>query len=122
MKVAINVCYGGFGLSYEAFEKLLERKGIEFEKRKDEEFASLNLVHYYKKGHLGDDSAYLSPYEFYDGEKRADPDLIAVIEKMGDAASDCADLKIVEIPDDVEFVIEEYDGHEWIAEKHRTWR
>ena len=122
MKVAINACYGGFGLSYAAFERLLERKDIEFDKRKDEEFASLNLVHYYEKGYLGDDAAYLSPYEFYDGEKRADPDLIAVIEEMGDVASGtCAELKIIEIPDGVEFVIEEYDGQEWVAEKHRTW-
>ncbi len=25
------------------------------------------------------------------------------------------------IPDDVKWQIEEYDGLEWIAEKHRTW-
>jgi hypothetical protein len=31
-------------------------------------------------------------------------------------------LEIVEIPDDVEYTIEEYDGLEHIAEKHRTWR
>jgi len=29
--------------------------------------------------------------------------------------------KVVEIPDDIEFVIEEYDGIEWVAEKHRVW-
>ena len=27
----------------------------------------------------------------------------------------------VEIPDDVEWQIEEYDGTEHISEKHRTW-
>ena len=32
-----------------------------------------------------------------------------------------AKLKIVEIPDDVEWIIEEYDGKEWIAEDHRRW-
>lgn len=31
-------------------------------------------------------------------------------------------LKVVSIPADVEWQIEEYDGAEWIAEKHRTWR
>jgi len=30
-------------------------------------------------------------------------------------------LKIVDIPDGVEWEIEEYDGMEWVAEKHRTW-
>ena len=32
-----------------------------------------------------------------------------------------ATLKIVKIPDGVEWEIEEYDGREWISEKHRTW-
>jgi len=31
-------------------------------------------------------------------------------------------LAIVEIPDDVEYTIEEYDGNEHVAEAHRTWR
>jgi len=41
---------------------------------------------------------------------------------MGQAAagSYCT-LKVVEIPDDVQWQIEEYDGHEWVAERHRTW-
>jgi hypothetical protein len=30
-------------------------------------------------------------------------------------------LKIVEIPGDVDWEIGEYDGNEWVAEKHRTW-
>ena len=30
-------------------------------------------------------------------------------------------LKVVEIPADVDWQICEYDGLEWIAEKHRTW-
>jgi hypothetical protein len=29
---------------------------------------------------------------------------------------------VVEIPDGVEWEIAEYDGLEWVAEKHRTWR
>jgi len=28
---------------------------------------------------------------------------------------------VLEIPDDVEFTIEDYDGSEHIAETHRTW-
>ena len=32
-----------------------------------------------------------------------------------------SELKVVEIPDDVEYDIQEYDGNEWVAEKHRTW-
>lgn len=32
-----------------------------------------------------------------------------------------AELKVVEIPDDVKWTIEEYDGWEHVAEKHRVW-
>jgi hypothetical protein len=32
-----------------------------------------------------------------------------------------AELEVVEIPDDVEWIIVDYDGMEHIAEKHRTW-
>jgi hypothetical protein len=45
-----------------------------------------------------------------------------VVLELGEAANGrCAELKVVEIPDDVEWQIEEYDGLEWVAEKHRTW-
>ena len=55
---------------------------------------------------------------------RADPILIQVIEEIGskDASGSCAKLQIIEIPDGTDYIIEEYDGNEHIAEKHRTWR
>jgi arginine/lysine/ornithine decarboxylase len=121
MKVAINGCFGGFGLSEEAFQKLLGRKGIEYERADDSKYSSLGITHYYRKGMLGKDEGYLAHFEFTDN--RADPDLIAVIEELGEAAnSRFAEIKIVEIPDDVEWVINEYDGVEHVAEVHRTWR
>ena len=41
---------------------------------------------------------------------------------MGSAAWDkYAELKIVEIPDDVNWYVEEYDGKEHVAELHRVW-
>ena len=41
---------------------------------------------------------------------------------MSDAADgSCAKLEIVEIPDGVDWTVEEYDGNEHIAESHRTW-
>lgn len=55
-------------------------------------------------------------------DNRADPNLVECVETLGDIASgDLAELKVVEIPDDVEWEIEEYDGIEWVSEKHRTW-
>lgn len=54
---------------------------------------------------------------------RGDPHLIAIVEEMGLAANGkFANLKIVEIPDDVKWEICESRGIEWVAEKHRTWR
>ena len=53
---------------------------------------------------------------------RDDPYLIQTIRELGkDADTRFCTLKIVEIPAEVEWEIDEYDGLEWVAEKHRTW-
>ena len=90
MKIVINDCYGGFGLSKEALALFNERTGTVIT---------------------------------YDIEiKRNDPILVEIVEQLGESANGrFAELKVVEIPDDVVWGIEEDDGHEWIAEKHRTW-
>ena len=67
------------------------------------------------------DQAYELDFSDYD-IPRDDPTLIQVIEKLGqDAWGNYAELKIVEIPDDVEWEINDYDGRECIEEKHRKW-
>lgn len=54
--------------------------------------------------------------------QRDDPVLVKIVEDLGaEANGDYAKLKVVEIPDDVDWAIGEYDGKEWVAEKHRTW-
>lgn len=60
-----------------------------------------------------------SEYNIY----RGNPLLLEYIDQFGgEAASGLyAKLKVVEIPDDVEWVIEEHAGYEHIAEVHRTW-
>jgi hypothetical protein len=69
-------------------------------------------------------NAEYSKHSIHDRDiPRHDPHLIQVVEELGAAASGmCAELRIVEIPADVEYEIDEYDGNEHIAEKHRTWR
>jgi hypothetical protein len=55
-------------------------------------------------------------------DDRADPKLIQVVEELGEEASGaCAKLKIVEIPDGIDYEIDEYDGLESVEEKHRSW-
>jgi hypothetical protein len=116
MKVAINTCHGGFGLSDQAFELILERKGIPYDKVKSV-YSTACAFDYYEKG----TETLLNEYNFY--YDREDADLIYAIESLGENADGwAAKLKIVTIPDDVEYEVEEYDGLEHIAEKHRTWQ
>lgn len=53
---------------------------------------------------------------------RDDVALVEVVEQLGAAANGaCAKLEIVEIPREVDFVIEAHDGVEHVAERHRKW-
>jgi hypothetical protein len=54
---------------------------------------------------------------------REDPDLIKAIESLGciEASGRFALLKIVEIPDNITYLIEEKNGLETIHESHRIW-
>ena len=90
MKIVINNCFGGFGIS----EKALDRYN---------ELANTKLESYY-------------------GMDRTDPFLVQVVEELGAEANDfAANLKIVDIPDDIEWYIHEYDGLEAVYEHHRAW-
>ena len=61
-------------------------------------------------------------YGFSLERDRANPGLVAVVEKLGkEASGSCSDLKVIEIPDGVEWEIDEYDGMETVHEKHRSW-
>lgn len=57
-----------------------------------------------------------------DDASRTDPVLIDVIEKYGDANVHGGHAPtVVEVPDGVEWMIEEYDGFETLHEKHRIF-
>ena len=109
MKVVINRCFGGFSISRQCAEYMAAR-GNERARR---ELAEC------KKDFYG--YGYVEGME--DGYDRTDPDLISAIETMGDEVNgQCANLKLVEIPDGIEWEIDEYDGLETIEECHRSWR
>ena len=134
MKVVINVCHGVFSLSHEGKMAYLAKKGIPVwhedkkyylvppEQRLDVTLHE-NQWHSLSPKEKKDWNEAYSKTVFYDHDlDRTDPDLVAVVQELGKKAQGrCAELKIVEIPDDVEWQIEEYDGSEWVAEKHRTW-
>lgn len=133
MKLVINTCFGGFGLSDAAYERLGEL-GIPIVKYGthtpdsevifDRELTPLgedefNDIYWKFKGQTKSNQRY---WDSFASDSRTHPLILQVVEEMGKAANGpCAELKIVEIPDGIDYTIEEYDGNEHVAEKHRTW-
>ena len=140
MKVVINACYGGFSLSPKAIQKYAEYAGFKvyaytntpmmnggpgIVRVDDPENQNVWII-YWLKEDIGArvTSKQLNDADWFDDREvdRADPILIRVVEELGEEADGkCAALKVVEIPDDVEYTIAEYDGWEHVAEAHRTW-
>lgn len=138
MKIVINVCHGGFGLSYGAMLRYCELKGLEVWPDDDGRWSdSWTYWLVPEDQRVGrDDDFYEWPLEerqAYNRKyreqtidhyriERNDPILVQVVEEMGqEAAGRFAELKVVDVPDDVEWTLEEYDGWESVHEKHRVW-
>ena len=97
MKIVKNACYGGYGLSDMALSRLSEITGKDINQCKED-------------------------YIWGDDEVRASAELVQVVEELGPKANDgLSNLVVVEVPDDVDWVIEEYDGWETIEEVCRSW-
>ncbi len=138
-KIVVNRCYGGFGLSYEAMKRLAELKGydlyvyyvpirsddvVEIEEKEDIDKHPLTYLKVPYEEYKEMDSKEKSEVYICDSEiDRDDEDLVQVVEELGSAkASDMmANLEVVEIPDDVEWVIDNCNGMETVEEKHRSW-
>lgn len=138
MKVVINKCYGGFSLSHAATMAYAKRKGLDLLAFiYDRDFKTGKVVYtpydparhrdplliFYSTTDLSTQDLFSDQDLFSNRDiPRNDPDLIAIVEEMGEAANgDYAELRIIEIPDDVKWQIDEYDGLEWVSEQHRTW-
>ena len=137
MYVVVNRRYGGFGLSVKGAYHFCQKK--------------YGQAYVYKCNYFGEDKNcvrvpysddykdtliyWVSPEDHNEPVdvndiktinnwdiERNDPALVATVRELGEEANgECADLEIVEIPDDVKWHIEEYDGMESIHEDHRSW-
>ena len=115
-KIVVNSCYGGFGLSHEAIVRYGEIKGLNLTVVPTGK-ESFDMYRYYKDG-IQDTKHGLYHYDI----SRDDPALVQTVEELGEAANDrYAQLRIVDVPNDVEWYIDEYDGIETVREQHRTW-
>jgi len=142
MKVVVNRCFGGFSISIEAAEFMAKRGNKQAQAELNEHREERKVYEHYRDtgkwkggkhgqsfadialryGHLNTFHGYGYTKEHRNGYDRSDPDLVAAVENLGEkSGGECANLAVVEIPDDVEWEIEEYDGQEWVSEKHRTW-
>lgn len=134
MKIVINNCYGGFGLSFAGLKRYYE---IKFPEKKlylynrdfstdiytkvdenqyngfytdifDKDFGSTF------KGNDLDASIFNDHFVFAHDLKRTDPILIHVVEELGEKASGiCSKLEVVEFSG-TKYRICEYDGIEWL--------
>lgn len=91
MKVVVNRCFGGFGISDKAADFISKRKGVE-----------------------------IDPWDYRDNRSDPDL-VAAVETLGKEADGDYANLDVVEIPDGIDYYIHEYDGRENIHETHRSW-
>ena len=143
MKLVINKCYGGFGLSLLAQKRYLEligKKAFFYKQTKysfrdgADEFGRIDDIEKYtsisSETYTEDKGDTFKPtkrnlegYWYYGNLKRDDPILVRVVEELGSelASGGCAHLKVVDIPDDIEYEINEYDGIESVREAHRSW-
>jgi len=96
-KIVINTVYSFFGLSDEAIQWLKDNN--------------------HKIGHK------IEKEETYRNIDRDNESLVKVVEELGEdkASKPASKLKIVEIPDGVEWYMGGNGGGEYIIEEHRTW-
>lgn len=138
MKIVINDKYGGFGLSRKGIKRYLELKGKECYFYTQTKYNYKDGIDEYTKIDENDKGMFIGcvtkdlgektnelPDKFYfsdSGIPRDDLDLIKVIEELGSEANGkYASLKIIEIPDNIKWYINEYDGNETVEEEHRSW-
>lgn len=132
MKVILNKCFGGFDVSDEAYHLYAKKKGVKLYRYQVETdgYHKTDKVDgygsYFTKD-FGDKVADGKDFDwdyclYLDEGHREDPVLVEVVEELGDKASGFyGKLKVVEIPDGLNYVIDDYDGIETLHEDVPIW-
>lgn len=140
MKLVINKCFGGYGLSDPAIKLYAKLKGITLFPEQNK-FSKLIGPTYWivsedkrpksiEKDWMNHSVEERIAYNKALAEltltaskiERNDKFLVQVVEKLGNKANGYfAELKVIEIPDGIEYEIKEYDGMESVHELHRSW-
>ena len=135
MKIILNKRYGGFDVSDSAYKLYAKKQGMNlYVYNNDGEFDT------YAKGEsrFGDSNYYFTKdygpkvndkdidwkHDFFRlyADKRTDPVLVEVVEELGENASGpYGRLVVVDIPDDMDWVIDDYDGFETLHAKVPVW-
>lgn len=122
MKIVIFEAFGGWFLSHEAIMLYAKYRGIDLHW----------ITHHTGIRLYATDEITIvgEEIQIHNGQwfnplsdlARNDEILVRVVEELGEAANgDLAKLKIVEIPDGVEWELGIRNGKEIILEKHRSW-
>ena len=137
MKIVLNKCYGGFGLSHVAKMELFKKRGIEvfpyiykwdggevsYERYSLDKLDNslMTSITYFQKDpkidsfieEANEKSEYAPIYLDFDYEDRGNEDLVEVVEKLGELAGGrFSELRVVDIPNGASYEISDYDGIE----------
>jgi len=144
-EIVINRCWGRFNLSHEAimlyaklsgfklypFVEIREKEGKKWSPTTDKYRPYVNelskdnpydLIFYTKKP-LNKDGSYDNNSWFGDDDiERDDLNLIKVVKKLKEESyNSLSELKIVKIPFNIKWTIEDYDGMESVEEEHKSY-
>lgn len=134
-KIVVNrTSYGGFSLSVKGVLTYAKLKGIQIYAYQDVggarvryeqvtlETCNPNRTIHYSTKQLAPNDDINKTYFSERNIPRDDPALVQAVETLGEEAnSKYSELKVIEIPSNVEWYIFKDDGFETIHEKHRFW-
>jgi len=144
-KVILNKCFGGFDVSPKAYQLYAIYKGYSclYKYQFTSTYTYFQNKIVYKLVDLFDEclGCYVTKYFgkeiseteaskedwekhilYLGADNREDDILIKVVEELGDEASGrFGELIVVEIPDDLDYIIDNYDGIETLHARVETW-